>query len=70
MVLPVDFDSLTVLLKKLYLVNLNWSQWSISGCTCFNYHKLFMCAHILAKALHQKLTILPQSIVDKQKIAA
>ena len=63
-----NFDSATSLLRKVFLVTLDKSNWSLSFCTCFYFHKLYMCSHIIAVAIHQKLARIPQHIVERQRI--
>ena len=64
-----DFDKATSLLSKVFLVTLDKSNWTLSFCTCYYFHKLYMCSYILAVAIHQKLARIPQNVVEMQKIS-
>ena len=58
---------LTFFNSKVFFVTLEKPNWALSFCTCYYFHKLYMCSHILVEAIHQKLARIPQNVVEKQK---
>ena len=56
--LNLPFDSLDELLtetKKIHVIRLNRENWKMSSCNCSEYIESFICKHIIAIAVRNRL---------------
>lgn len=52
----ISFDNFCTLNKKIKSVYINRDTWQLSTCTCYDFHKFFICKHIIFLAIKLKCT--------------
>ena len=52
----ITFDSIFTFYKQIKSVNINEETWEHSICSCYDFHKFFICKHIIFLAVKLKLT--------------
>ena len=60
----MNFDSFVEFTNLIRVVRFNELDWKFSICTCKDYHKSYMCKHIIVIALHKKSITIPEKYYD------